>query len=58
MRSLDHPGRLSASVAEHRRVFQLVIQKDAVGAEWAMRDHVTSSAREVLADPRGLPGGE
>lgn len=51
--SLDHPGRLVQSVAEHRRVFTLITEKDAVGAEWAMRDHVTTSAREVLADPRG-----
>jgi DNA-binding GntR family transcriptional regulator len=49
VRALDHPGRLKQSVAEHHRVFGLIKEKDGVGAEWAMRDHVATSAREVFA---------
>ena len=50
LRSVQHPGRLSRSCAEHRRIVELITQKDGVGAELAMRDHVSASAREVLAD--------
>ena len=28
---------------------ELILEKDGVGAEIAMRDHVTASAREVMA---------
>ena len=50
LRSVQHPGRLSRSCAEHRRIVELITQKDGVGAELAMRDHVAASAREVMAD--------
>ncbi|WP_125612412.1 GntR family transcriptional regulator [Specibacter cremeus] len=50
LRSVQHPGRLAASTAEHRRVLELIAQKDGVGAELAMKDHVWSSAREVMMD--------
>ncbi|WP_026555998.1 GntR family transcriptional regulator [Arthrobacter sp. 35W] len=50
LRSVRHPGRLATSTAEHRRVLELIIQKDGVGAELAMKDHVVSSAREVMTD--------
>jgi DNA-binding GntR family transcriptional regulator len=50
LRSVQHPGRLADSVAEHRRVFSLITEKDGYGAELAMRDHVAHSAREVLTD--------
>ena len=48
--TLRHPGRLSRSYAEHRRVVELITEKDGEGAERAMRDHVVASAREVMAD--------
>jgi len=50
LRSVQHPGRLDRSCAEHRRIVELIIEKDGVGAELAMRDHVVASAREVMAD--------
>jgi DNA-binding GntR family transcriptional regulator len=53
--SVAHPGRLAESVAEHRRVFELITEKDGVGAELAMRDHVSRSAREVLTELPPLP---
>jgi DNA-binding GntR family transcriptional regulator len=48
--SLRHPGRLGRSCVEHRRVVELISQKDGEAAERAMRDHVVASAREVMAD--------
>lgn len=53
LRSVQHPGRLAQSTSEHRRVLSLIKQKDAVGAESAMRDHVVVSAREALTDTSG-----
>jgi DNA-binding GntR family transcriptional regulator len=50
VRSVQHPGRLGRSCAEHRRIVELIAQKDGVGAEVAMREHVASSARNVMAD--------
>jgi DNA-binding GntR family transcriptional regulator len=50
LRSVQHPGRLDRSCAEHRRIVELITQKDGVGAEIAMREHVASSARNVMAD--------
>lgn len=50
LRSVQHPGRLSRSCAEHRRIVELITQKDGIGAELAMRDHVAASARETMAD--------
>jgi DNA-binding FadR family transcriptional regulator len=47
---VQHPGRLDRSCAEHRRIVELIAEKDGVGAELAMRDHVAASAREVMAD--------
>jgi DNA-binding GntR family transcriptional regulator len=48
--SVQHPGRLGRSCAEHHRIVELITEKDGVGAEHAMRDHVAASAREVMAD--------
>ena len=48
--TVQHPGRLSRSWAEHRRIVELITEKDGVGAELAMRNHVIASAREVMAD--------
>ncbi len=50
LRSVQHPGRLDRSCAEHRRIVELITEKDGVGAEIAMREHVASSARNVMAD--------
>jgi DNA-binding GntR family transcriptional regulator len=50
LRSVQHPGRLGRSCAEHRRIVELITEKDGVGAELAMREHVVASAREVMAD--------
>ena len=50
LRSVQHPGRLDRSCAEHRRIVELIAEKDGVGAELAMRDHVAASAREVMAE--------
>ncbi|MBB2893911.1 GntR family transcriptional regulator [Flexivirga oryzae] len=49
--TVEHPGRLRQSVAEHRAVLELIQQKDGIGAEIAMRRHVGSAAYEVLSDP-------
>src|SRR5579875_2157549 len=49
--TVEHPGRLRQSVAEHQAVLELIEQKDGVGAEIAMRRHVGSAAYEVLSDP-------
>jgi DNA-binding GntR family transcriptional regulator len=48
--SVQHPGRLGRSCAEHCRIVDLIKEKDGVGAELAMRDHVAASAREVMSD--------
>ena len=56
LRSVGHPGRPARSAAEHRQVLELIRHKDGIGAEFAMRDHVVASAREVLADTTGRPG--
>jgi DNA-binding GntR family transcriptional regulator len=50
LRSVQNPGRLDRSCAEHRRIVELITEKDGVGAEIAMREHVASSARNVMAD--------
>lgn len=48
MNTLRHPGRLGASLHEHRTVFERIVNKDPFGAEQAMRDHVRSSEREAM----------
>ncbi|QWF82979.1 GntR family transcriptional regulator [Amycolatopsis sp. CA-230715] len=55
--SLSRPGRLGASLSEHRRVLELIQEKDGFGAEFAMRDHVRSSERATLASADPLLGG-
>lgn len=50
VKTVAHPGRLARSVDEHRLVAELIREKDGVGAELAMRDHVSASAREAMAD--------
>lgn len=49
LRTVQQPGRLTRSNDEHHRIMELILEKDGVGAEIAMRDHVTASAREVMA---------
>lgn len=46
--TLQHPGRLHASLEEHRTVLERILNKDGFGAEAAMRDHVRSSEREAM----------
>jgi DNA-binding GntR family transcriptional regulator len=46
--SLGRPGRLPRSLAEHRRVLELIEAKEPDGAEAAMREHVRASAHVVL----------
>ncbi len=48
--TLRHPGRLAASLDEHRRVLDRIVDKDGFGAEAAMRDHVRSSEREAMTE--------
>lgn len=50
VKTVAHPGRLATSIAEHRQVLLLISEKDGVGAELAMRTHVSNSAREALTD--------
>lgn len=54
--TIAHPGRISLSVAEHRKVVAMIRTKDAMGAEWAMRDHVVTSAREVATEHHNTDG--
>lgn len=49
LRTVQNPKRLNRSNDEHHRIVELIEQKDGVGAEIAMRDHVMASAREVMA---------
>jgi len=53
LETIERPGRLVASTAEHRSVLNAILQKDAIGAEFAMRGHVEASSLVALspADP-------
>ena len=51
LRTVQKPGRLNRSNTEHHRILDLITEKDGVGAELAMRDHVLASAREVMCLP-------
>lgn len=53
LRTVRHAGRISMSTDEHRSVVEALRAKDAIGAEFAMRDHVAASSREAL-----LPGDD
>ncbi|MEA2322455.1 MAG: hypothetical protein QOD81_2305 [Solirubrobacteraceae bacterium] len=46
--TLSRPDRPSHSVAEHRTILERILDKDAYGAEQAMRDHVRASYRVLL----------
>jgi len=46
--SLTQPGRPDRSVAEHRRILEMIEAKDPEGAERAMREHVRSSHVELM----------
>ncbi|GAB3711345.1 GntR family transcriptional regulator [Nocardiopsis nanhaiensis] len=52
LRTAEHPGRISASTNEHSTVLEMIRAKDHFAAESAMRNHVYTSVREVLTDPR------
>lgn len=47
-KTLEHPGRVSASSGEHRQILDLIQEKDPFGAENAMRSHVFASTQELL----------
>ena len=49
LRTIERPGRLLASNHEHRAVVRSIGEKDAIGAEFAMRTHVEASSRAALA---------
>ncbi|WP_205850112.1 GntR family transcriptional regulator [Nakamurella flava] len=49
LRTVQNPKRLDRSNDEHHRILELILEKDGVGAEIAMRDHVVASAREAMA---------
>ncbi|NMH96521.1 GntR family transcriptional regulator [Pseudonocardia sp. K10HN5] len=55
--ALSRPGRLGASLSEHRHVLELIREKDGFGAEFAMRDHVRSSERATMSADDPLTGG-
>lgn len=46
--NVKKPGRLTKSNHEHHRILELITDKDGVGAELAMRDHVLASARTLM----------
>lgn len=48
LRTVQAPGRISASTNEHRAIVDAIRSKDAIGAEFAMRDHVAISSRGAL----------
>jgi DNA-binding GntR family transcriptional regulator len=52
--TLRHSGRLESSLKEHRTVLDRIHDKDGLGAEFAMRDHVRASERNLTA-PDGRP---
>lgn len=56
--SLTRPGRLGDSLSEHRRVLELIREKDGFGAEFAMRDHVRSSERATMSAEDPIAGGD
>ncbi|MHA6804688.1 FCD domain-containing protein [Salinifilum ghardaiensis] len=56
--SLTRPGRLGDSLSEHRRVLELVREKDGFGAEFAMRDHIRSGERATMSAEDPITGGD
>lgn len=48
LRTVTAPGRITASTNEHRAIVEAIRSKDAIGAEFAMRDHVAISSRRAL----------
>ncbi len=49
LQSVQQPGRLLRSNDEHHRIMELILEKDGVGAEIAMREHVVASSRQTMA---------
>jgi DNA-binding GntR family transcriptional regulator len=39
--SLSRSGRLLSSLVEHREILQAILKRDPLGAEMAMRKHLT-----------------
>lgn len=52
-RQLQVPGRLQASLAEHRRIMRAVRRGDAEGAEQVMRAHLLSQRAALAAQDAG-----
>jgi DNA-binding GntR family transcriptional regulator len=48
-RQLNWPGRIDASIAEHRRLMEAVEQGDAAGAERLMHDHLMAQLAALKA---------
>ncbi|MFC9444088.1 MULTISPECIES: GntR family transcriptional regulator [Brevibacterium] len=48
LKAVQRPGRLSESVGEHHAVIDAIENKDSIGAEIAMREHVSASSRAAL----------
>jgi DNA-binding GntR family transcriptional regulator len=55
--SLQRPGRLARSAAEHRAVLEMIAARDGTTAEREMRGHVQAS-REALTDTLRFAGEE
>jgi DNA-binding GntR family transcriptional regulator len=53
--TLRHTGRLESSLKEHRAVLDRIHDKDGFGAEFAMRDHVRASERNLSAPDDPTP---
>jgi len=47
LKSLDYESTVRISTAEHRRILDRIGERDAAGAERAMREHLTNSARRL-----------
>jgi DNA-binding GntR family transcriptional regulator len=54
-RQLRVPGRLAASLAEHRRLVRALRRRDAPRAERVMRDHLLSQREALATLERGAP---
>ena len=48
-RQLQLPGRLAASINEHRVLLDAIVQRDAVRAERAMHDHLMAQLAALKA---------
>lgn len=56
-RQLRVPGRLEASLEEHRQIMRALRRGDAARAERIMRDHLMAQRAALAVQERGLPAG-